>query len=330
MTDNQEAARLVLPRLIVGLWGITGGDMWGPQDEADSIRAIHAAIDHGLTAFDTAEGYGNGYSEEVLGKALSEVARGSTYVLTKVSEKKLRPEDLSAACEKSLKRLGTDYIDLYQVHWPNPAIPLSETTGALEHLVETGKIRAYGVSNFGPTDLAELYQVGGAPRTNQLAYSLLFRAVEFEIANILKDKGTGIIAYSALLHGILTGKFPDLASVPDGRARTRHFSPERSGTRHGSQGHEQETHRALEAIRSVCSDAGISMREAALHWVLTRDGVDAALIGVRNAEQAAQNARILHETPDASVMESLSDATAPLKEAMGPHADMWTLGKRIR
>ncbi len=319
-----------LPRLIVGLWGITGGTMWGNQEETDSVHAIQSAIDHGMYAFDTAEGYGDGYSEEVLGKALADIPRQSVVILSKASPENLSAENLIASCEASLKRLGSDYIDVYQLHWPNADIPVAETVAGLEKLKTQGKIRCYGVSNFGPEDLEELYAADARPVTDQLSYSLMFRAIELEILPVLRAHGTGVIAYSALLHGILTGKYRTLDDIPEGRTRTRHFSSDRPGTRHGTPGHEKTTAAVLENIRVICDDAGVSMREAALQWILSQDGVTAALVGVRNEHQAAENARLFDANIPTAVLEKLSKASRPLKEEMGPHADMWTIGARIR
>ncbi|TVQ22495.1 MAG: aldo/keto reductase [Spirochaetaceae bacterium] len=319
-----------LPRLIVGLWGITGGAMWGDQDESDSIHAIQSAIDHGMYAFDTAEGYGNGYSEEVLGKAIADMPRESAVILSKASPENLSAEKLIASCEASLKRLGSDYIDVYQLHWPNTDVPIAETVAGLEKLKAQGKIRSYGVSNFGPKELEELYATDAKPVTNQLSYSLMFRAIELEILPLLQAHGTGVIAYSALLHGILTGKYRHLDDIPEGRTRTRHFSSDRPGTRHGTAGHEKTTAAVLEDIRVVCDDAGVSMREAALQWILSQDGITAALVGVRNEQQAAENARLFDTTIPSAVLEKLSEASRPLREEMGPHADMWTIKARIR
>ena len=161
-----------------GCWAIVGGFNWGPQDEKDSLDALRTAYDAGINFFDSAEGYGNGRSEQLLARGLSDV-RDRIVIATKVSPRHFVPHDLRAACERSLRNLNSDWIDLYQLHWPNRALPIDETLGVLEDLKQQGKIRAYGVSNFGPKDLAGCLATPYAINSNQLAYNLLFRAIEY-------------------------------------------------------------------------------------------------------------------------------------------------------
>jgi aryl-alcohol dehydrogenase-like predicted oxidoreductase len=164
----------------MGTWTLAGDFTWGPQEESDSIATIHAALEAGITFFDTAELYGDGRSEEILGRALRG-RRNQAVIASKVSEQHLAPADLRQACHNSLRRLQTDSIDLYQIHWPNREVPWPDTWSTLQQLQQEGKIRAIGISNFGPGDLADLTNIG-QPVTNQVPYSLLFRAVEFAIA----------------------------------------------------------------------------------------------------------------------------------------------------
>src|SRR5690606_37678988 len=169
-----------ITRLIFGCWAIVGGFNWGPQDERDSLEAIKEAYAQGINCFDTAEAYGDGYSENLLAKAL-QGKRKEIIIASKVGPMDFSPARLIQACERGLKNLKTDYIDLYQLHWPNPEIPLEETLGALQQLKDSGKIRAYGVSNFGNQSLDICKQSGFKVSSNQMAYNLLFRAIEFSI-----------------------------------------------------------------------------------------------------------------------------------------------------
>ena len=141
-------SNLMVSPIAVGFWGIVGGDYWGPQDETDTINTVSAALDAGINFIDTAEGYGNGYSEEMLGRALKG-RRDEAIIATKVSQANLAPADIRAACERSLKRLDTDTIDLYQIHWPSRTIPFEDSMSTLLDLQREGKIRVIGVSNFG-------------------------------------------------------------------------------------------------------------------------------------------------------------------------------------
>ena len=140
----------------MGCWPFAGGNVWGDQDDADSISAVHASLDAGINFFDTAEGYGAGKSEEVLGEALKG-RREQAVIATKVGDSHLSPDDVRNSCENSLSRLGTDYFDLYLIHWPNHEISIADTMGALQGLVDEGKVRALGVCNFGVQDLSLIH-----------------------------------------------------------------------------------------------------------------------------------------------------------------------------
>jgi myo-inositol catabolism protein IolS len=141
--------------VVMGCWALAGDSTWGPQDADESIATVRAALDAGVNFFDTAEGYGGGDSESILGRALSG-RRHEAVIATKVSRSHMSGDEVRRACERSLRHLQTDYIDLYQIHWPSRTIPLDETIEALERLREQGKVRALGVCNFGVRDLSDL------------------------------------------------------------------------------------------------------------------------------------------------------------------------------
>jgi aryl-alcohol dehydrogenase-like predicted oxidoreductase len=309
-----------------GAWGIAGGAMWGDQDERDSIAALHAALDGGITFFDTAEGYGAGYSEEVVGRAFRD-RRDKLLIATKVSPSNLAPSDLRASCESSLARLQTDHVDLYQIHWPKPPGNADEIVETLTRLRNEGKFRYAGVSNFGPVDLARYPD--GLFVSNQVAYSLAFRAIEYELVGASAKRGMSIIAYSALLHGILSGRYASADEVQEGRARTRHFSSERESVRHGEAGHEDALFALIAEAEKIAEEAGLTLREAALLWVLSREGVATVLAGSRTAEQAASNAALGAKSLPAEAASRLTAASEALKTAMGPNPDMWQTQSRI-
>jgi len=316
-----------------GCWAIVGGFNWGPQDEEDSIAALRAAHEAGFTLFDTAEGYGDGYSEQLIGKALGGV-RDEIVIASKVSPGHFAPDDMKAACDRSLERLGTDRIDLYQLHWPKHDIPIAETLGVLEELKRSGKILHAGVSNFGAVDLPEaLAAAPGGPgliASNQLSYSLLFRAIEFEVAPACVEGGVGILTYSSLMQGLLTGKFASADDVPDDRARTRHFSSSRPQARHSGPGCEAETFAAVEAIREVADGLGQPMADVSLAWIAAQPGVSSVIAGGRNADQARRNAKAGELELPADALARLSEAAEPLKQKLGPNPDMWQTGSRMR
>ena len=194
---------ITVSTICMGCWGLASDFHWGPQDDAASIATVHAALDAGVNFFDTAELYGAGRSDEVLGRALAG-RRDQAVIASKVSSQYLEPADLVESFENSLRRLRTDYLDLFQIHWPNWDIPLEETWAALEQLQTQGKIRAIGVSNFGVIDLPDLLEIGRTV-SDQLPYSLLFRAIEYGVQEICVEEDIGILCYSPLLHGLLSG-----------------------------------------------------------------------------------------------------------------------------
>jgi myo-inositol catabolism protein IolS len=315
--------------IAMGLWGVSGGNTWGEQDEQDAIDAIHAAIDEGVTFFDTAEGYGGGYSEELLGATLETRDREDLVIATKVSAGNLRPEDLKSACERSLERLNTDYVDVYYVHWPNRDVPLAETMSAMQDLRDEGAIRAIGVSNFGPEDLETALE--HAPvAVNQLPYSLLWRTIENGLVGRCLENDVRVTSYSSLCLGLLTGKFRTPEDVPDGRARTRHFSPDRPGTRHDGPDLEAETFVAIDAIRDVAAENGVDMTELAIAWLLSRPGLTSAVVGARNPQQARANARATDVEISGETVAALDRATADLKKALGSNHDMYQTDSRYR
>ncbi len=312
----------------VGCWAFAGDATWGPQSEADSIATVRAALDAGINLFDTAEGYGEGDSEAVLGRALAD-RRHEAVIATKVSRSNLSGQALQEACHHSLRRLQTDYIDLYQLHWPNSKIPLGETWEALERLREQGKVRAIGVCNFGLGDLSDLLALGWA-ETNQLPYSLLWRAIEFGIRQRCVEEGMGILCYSPLVQGLLTGKFSSPDEVPEGRARTRLFSSARPQARHGEAGCETEVFSALAKIRHICDEIEQPMASVSLAWLLHQPGVTSVVVGARTPHQIEQTAQAAELELSSAVIDALTAATEEVKQKLGPNPDMWQAESRFR
>ncbi len=312
----------------MGCWAIAGGWTWGPQDEADSIATIHAALDAGVNFFDTAEGYGGGYSEEVLGRALKG-RRHEAVIATKVSRSNLSPDDVLQACEGSLRCLQTDVIDLYQIHWPSRTVPLDETMAALQKLHDQGKVRAIGVCNFGAGDLPDLLDIGWV-ETNQLPYSLLWRAIEYEIQPQCVEAGVGILCYSPLMQGLLTGKYATPDEVPEGRARIRLFSGDRPGSRHGEAGCETEAFAAVKEIGRISGEVSEPMAKVAVAWLLAQPGVNAVLAGARKPDQIEQTAQAADLELSSEVVDRLTEATDAVKRILGPNPDMWQMESRFR
>lgn len=315
--------------ICMGCWTIAGGNMWGPQDESQAIETLHTAVDEGITFFDSAEGYGAGRSEELIGKAFNHM-RDKVIIATKVSQNHLQPDALRISCETSLANLQMDYIDIYYIHWPNWNIPFEETMSALLRLKEEGKIRHVGLSNFGKRDITEMLDVGRC-EINQLAYNLLFRAIEYEIVPTCLEKHVSIACYSPLLHGILAGKYPIIADVPENRGRTRHFSSlTHKQTRHGGPGAEKETQQALDEITGICDAAGLPMAQVALAWLLAQPAVATVISGAGTPAQIKANAATASIKLPEDVVDALTEATNPLKAKLGPNADMWDVGENCR
>jgi aryl-alcohol dehydrogenase-like predicted oxidoreductase len=317
-----------IPKIALGCWGFAGGSMWGDQEESDSIATVHAALDAGINFFENAHGYGQGYAEEVLGKAL-EGHRDQAVIATKINIIDDAEKDVAANCELSLKRLRTDYIDLLQLHWPRHHIPSIEVYQAFTKLLEAGKIRAFGVSNYGVGDLSDILQYGNIA-SNQLPYSLLFRAIEYELQPLCVKADVGIFCYSTLLHGLLAGKYKSPAEVPDGRGRTRHFSKDRSGTRHTEDGCELEMFAAIDKIGQISAEIGKPISLVAVAWVLQQPGVAAAIVGARQPGQIQQMAAAVDLKLSSETLNKLDEVTKPVKYILGTNPDMWVTESRFR
>jgi aryl-alcohol dehydrogenase-like predicted oxidoreductase len=306
----------------LGCWAISTKDFfWESQTRQDSIDAIHASLDAGVNFFDTAPAYGDGDSEEVLGDALGS-RRQDIVLATKVGPDHLQPAVLRQHCQDSLRRLKTDYVDLYQVHWPNPKIPWEPTCETLESLKSEGKIRFIGVSNFGVGYLEQVVDRKSIV-SNQLPYNPLWRAIEYEIAPTCRNHGIAILCYSPLCQGLLTGKFATPDEVPEKRARSRLFAGDRPLSRHGESGCEEDTFATIAEMRKIAESRQATMGALSLAWLLRQPGVVSVVTGARNAEQAMENIRAAEFVLDDMVSAEISRVTEHLKTIVGPNADMW-------
>ncbi len=321
---------LSVSKLCFGCWGITSDFHWGDRVEEESLAAMQAAVDAGINFFDTAPVYGDGASETLVGKFCANGnLREQLVIASKVRPDCMRSEQVVSGCEESLKRLQTDRLDLLQTHWTDRNIPLSETWEAMLQLQEQGKVRYIGVCNMGVGDLSEVAPIE-KPLTNQLPYNLLWRMIETDILPRCVRDGIGVLVYSPLMHGILADKYQAAAEVPDGRARSRHFTTERSLARHGEPGCEQETFAALDGIRRIAQEINRSMTDLALAWTIHQPGVASVIAGARNAEQLQQNLSFMDRPLSQDVLQELDKATAPLQAALGPNPDMWDGGENSR
>jgi aryl-alcohol dehydrogenase-like predicted oxidoreductase len=281
---NLGSSDIKISPIIMGTWQ-AGRDMWADIDDAETTRAIQAAVDAGVNAIDTAAVYGKGHSERVVGKAVGE-RRPQVVIATKVFANELQYDQVIAACEHSLANLQTDYIDLYQIHWPSgsfgsPVVPIEETMRALNALKEQGKIRAIGVSNFSRIQLEEAMAFGDIVSL-QPPYSLLWRHVEADAMPVCAAKGLSILAYSPMAQGILTGKFgPDHRFKRGDHRRANRLFQEPVFTR---------VQDALAALQPIAERHTITLGQLALAWVIAQPGA-CAIAGARNADQALENAQ---------------------------------------
>jgi len=274
---------LKISPILMGTWQ-AGKEMWVGIDDAQTTSAIRAAFEAGITTFDTAEFYGDGHSERVLGAAVSDF-RDRVILATKVFPNHLKAEQVAEACDRSLKNLKTDVIDLYQIHWPagsfgTEAVPIAETMGALNQLKEEGKIRAIGVSNFSGRQLEEASQYGRIDSL-QPPYSLFWRHVENDAMPYCLENDITILAYSSMAQGLLTGKFAKDHKFQKGdhRAGNRLFIPENF----------ERVHQALDRLGPLAAEKKASLGQLALAWVISHAGA-CAIAGARSKDQAAQNA----------------------------------------
>ncbi|GMV92699.1 MAG: aldo/keto reductase [Candidatus Hydrogenedentota bacterium] len=314
--------------LAFGAWQMGDAGYWGNSTASDIQSTVDAALDAGINLFDTAEMYGNGESERVLGRALKG-RRDSVLIATKVSPENCAPAALRASCEASLQRLGASVIDLYQVHWPPRDVPFADVCGALERLREEGKIRTIGVSNFGVRDLGN-WLAAGTCVSNQLGYNLLFRAIEWDILPACFARGIGVMAYMPLMQGVLTGRWETIDKIPVQRRRTRHFASDREGTRHDETGCEQAVLDALAGIRSIAREAGESMATVALAWLIAKPGIACVVVGGRRPDQINRNLAAAELALDQSVIDELDRVTGRVKTHLGTNADLWDSGAKSR
>lgn len=312
----------------LGCMSLVEGDTHAGVDRAQAIATVRAALDVGINCFDTAPGYGAGAADEVLGEALVG-CRDRAIIATKVPPERLAAAEVARSCEESLRRLRTDRIDLLQIHWPNHDIPMQETWDALQALRQRGIVREIGVCNFGPLDLGAVAAFGGCV-SNQVAYNLLMRAVEFEVQPLSQKHGIGLLAYSPLAQGLLTGRYRHADDVPAGRARTRHFRGDRPGGRHGEAGCEGLTFAAVEQLQALAADLGRSLPELALAWLLQRPAVAAVLVGASHPDQVPRNVQAAKVPLAAEAARTAETATEPVKQALGPSLDLWANQSRTR
>lgn len=298
-------SELAISVITFGAWA-AGGWMWGSTDRKEAVEAIKASHNAGVTSIDTAPIYGQGTSEEIVGEAIKDIPRDKVQILTKFGMrwdlakgdlamhskdnagndidiyKYAGKESIIYECEQSLKRLGTDYIDLYQIHWPDSTTPINETFEAVEKLIEQGKVRYAGVCNYNAAQMKEAEQTLKLV-SNQVPFSMVNRCIENETVPYCMEHHKAILAYSPLERGLLTGKIHAGYQFQEGdhRAKSPHFQP----------AFIEKTNVMLEQIKPIADKYNASLGQLVLRWTIDRPGITIALAGARNAVQAVQNAK---------------------------------------
>jgi aryl-alcohol dehydrogenase-like predicted oxidoreductase len=292
---------------------------WGNSDESECHRMVDMAIDAGVTLFDTADIYDAGVSEHILGDALRG-RRGKVVLATKCgnpmdddpAHRGLSKRWVVQACEDSLRRLDVEYIDLFQMHRPDADTPIDETIEAFDGLIAAGKIRAYGTSTFSAAQLSAAYAAANAagsvaPTSEQPPYSILARGIETDVLPVLTAAEVGAIVWAPLNGGWLTGKYQNDARPEEGSRAERkpeHFD-------HGEAAIRAAKLRAVDALQVIADNAGISLVQLALGFVLASPTVSAAIIGPRTLPQLAQLLEAGHVDLDADVLAAIDQVVAP-------------------
>lgn len=301
-------SELALSVITFGSWA-AGGWMWGSTNRRKAVEAIKAAHSLGVTSIDTAPIYGQGESEEIVGEAIKGMPRDQIQILTKFGMrwdikkgefafkskdnagnpidiyKYAGKESVIKECEDSLRRLGTDYIDLYQIHWPDNTTPVSETFEAVEKLIGQGKVRYAGVCNY---DVSLLEEAGKTIRllSDQVPFSMVNRGIEKDIVPYCREHRLSILAYSPLERGLLTGKMTPGYKFASGDHRaTNPFFTDESIRR---------TDAFLDKLRPMAKEKNATLAQLVLRWTIEQPGITVALVGARDPEQAVENANTMH------------------------------------
>jgi aryl-alcohol dehydrogenase-like predicted oxidoreductase len=303
---------LVISEIAYGNW-ITHGSQVEEQAAAECVRA---ALDEGITTFDTADVYAGGRAEEVLGRALHGVRRESLEIFTKVywpmgegrNDRGLSRKHIMESVHASLRRLQTDYIDLYQAHRYDAETPIEETMRAFDDLVRAGKVLYVGVSEWRAEQIAAALKVAdelGLDRivSNQPQYNMLWRVIEAEVVPLSEKEGIGQLVFSPIAQGVLTGKYTPGAAPPEDSRAT-----DPSGSNFIKRWLEDETLEAVQQLEPLAAEAGLSLAQLAVAWVLQNPNVSAALIGATRPQQVRENVKAAGVRLEPGLMSRIDEA----------------------
>lgn len=291
--------------------------MWVGIEDSETIKAIRSGFEAGITTVDTAEVYGDGHSEQIVAEALADVRDYVVYA-TKVFANHLKYDLVLEACDRSLKNLKTDYIDLYQIHWPSGTwkseiVPIEETMSALNKLKQDGKIRAIGVSNFSRAQLEEACQFGRIDSI-QPPYSLFWRQVEKDMTPYCVEQNISILAYSSLAQGLLTGKFKADHQFAEGDHRVANKLFKGENLFRATQ--------ALEQLKPIADRHQTTLGNLALAWLIAQPQTN-AIVGARNAAQAIQNAEAAKIDLSAEELQAIDAIGRTVTDRLDDNPVMW-------
>jgi myo-inositol catabolism protein IolS len=326
---------LFVSQLTVGCWSFGGNanDYWGAQDQGEVDDLVKVALDRGVNFFDTAFGYNEGRSEMSLGQALQGM-RSQAIICNKIPIQPMaRLPEYKAMVEASLKRLGTDVIDVMMIHWPVKDEPLLRANlEALHRVQQAGLIRQIGVSNFGIRTMEIAAEMGVTVIVNEFAYNLMSRAPEYEILPYVCSHQIGFAAYMPLMQGILTGKYKTIEEIPNVRRRSLHFDSCKNPeiTQHCTRGAEAEVMLLLDNLGRLQAETGLQPGQVAMAWLLAKPGMSTAMAGCRNVRQLEENVAGAELVLDPDLVTYLDEISRPLKEKLGNNVDLWQSGDQSR
>ena len=288
------------PHSPLGLGGTTfGPDQWSGQEDANLIAGMEESLAHGITHFDTGADYGDGYSEQLIGRFLAadESRRERLFIASKANLDEITPQAMLDAIDGSRQRMQTDVIDLYYIHWPRTGKDMRPWMEGLETARQRGIIRATGVSNFSVEQMEQVAQVGKID-AHQMNYSLLWRFNERDLIPYCREHQIAVVTYASLAHGILAGKFPRETNFPEGDQRRR-ILPFRDDIWPG-------VYDMVEDLKAVAERSGRSLVHLAIRWLLHQPDVTSVLVSARNPQQAVSNAQSLEGDIPESVFAELT------------------------
>ena len=331
----------------MGCWSYGGGQYWGEQSQEDVNRLVQHALDIGVNLFDTAEMYNDGESEKSLGIALKN-RRYEAVICSKVGPSNAYAGTLEEHCDASLKRLNTDYIDIYMLHWPLDPISIKHFTNdqtkidcpptveeafsGLMKLQRMGKIRHIGISNFGIEQTKEAIATGAHITVNEMPYNIISRAIEVDVLPYCNENNISILGSMALQQGLLAGIYSTSKDVPPNQAHSRHFNHEsgRGASRHGEEGAEIEVFETISKLKEIAAELKIHVAQLSIAWILAKKGISSTLVGSRNIIELKTNIEAAAISLPDSIIQQIDTISRPVLDKLGSNPDYYENLKNSR